>query len=423
MAMFHIRKFRSVKIFKEKKMKRKYLLITILSLLIIAALFVACAPATAPAEAAPAEEEVAAEPEKGPILIGMDMPVTGNDAVEGLNILHGAELYIEEINSAGGILGHQIKLVIADNVCDSAVGISALRKVIEVDKVHATMGSVCSSVTLAVMPILEETKTLSLDVASTNKTITELAGPAGGNIWKFRLNLSDILLDTAFSKYIDQNSSRVAAMVTNTDFGRSSLENFQNILGDKIIATEYFEYGDADFRPALTRIKQLNPDSILIFAGYPESTKLVAQMYELGMDLQIYGRGTVVGPEAISLTPEEAMPLFEGAMQVSTWSANPEASDFIDKWMKKYGEGPGQDNGMGYYGMQVLIEGIKNCGKITGDLQVDRACIRDGLSKVDIEIAGLGHVKFDDHNQAHFPMFVNVVENGKVVVKERIASE
>jgi ABC-type branched-subunit amino acid transport system substrate-binding protein len=248
-------------------------------LMLVSVALAACATAEAPEaepveeeEAAPAEEEAEEEPapaaeeaapaEMEPILIGLDMPVSGGAALEGQNIQHGAELAADEINAAGGLLGHPVEFRIGDNQCDSAVGVSALRALIEVDKVHVTMGSTCSSVTLAVMGISEETETASLDVTATNPDISAQSGPAGGNIWKFRLNLNDLLMNEEFAnRVIAQEVDSVALMVTNTDYGRGVVDVLKGIIPDLIVTEEYFALGDADFRPLLTRINELDPEA------------------------------------------------------------------------------------------------------------------------------------------------------------------
>ncbi len=120
------------------------------------------------------------------------------------------------------------------------------------------------------------------------------------------------------------------------------------------------------------------------------------------------------------MLPKEALPTFEGAKEVNFWIPNEEAADLQNRYKAKYGEVLLRDNGMGYFGIQVLAQAIKNCGKLTGDLAADRSCIRDGLEKVDMTIPGLGQVKFDDHHQAHYPMFITTIKNGKVEIITRV---
>jgi branched-chain amino acid transport system substrate-binding protein len=377
-------------------------------------------------EAAPptAEEAPPSGEEAETIKIGLDLPVSGPGGTEGQSIQRGAELAFDEINAAGGVNGHMLELIVGDNQCDSAVGVSALRSLIEVDRVHVTLGSSCSSVSLAVMDILEEEKVASLDVTATNPGITQQAGPAGGNIWKFRLNLNDLLMNEEFAtRVIAQEVDSVALMVTNTDYGRGVVEVVNTAIPEIVVTEEYFALGDADFRPQLTSIKALDPEAIMIIGDYTEASKIIIQMYELGLDQRIYGRGSVVTENTLELLPEEAKPLFEGAKEVVFYAITPENAELAENYGEKFGETFNRDNGMGYFGMQVLAEAIKNCGDFSGDLVADRACIREGLAEVSMDIPGIGHIEFDDHHQAHYPMFITTIQDGEAVVIDRVPTD
>jgi branched-chain amino acid transport system substrate-binding protein len=362
-------------------------------------------------------------PQAAPIKIGLEIPFSGNDALEGQNIKRGTDMAAEEINKAGGVLGEPLQLVVGDNQCDSAVGVAAIRRLIDSDKVVVTLGSLCSSVSLAVMPILQQQKIASLDVTATNPQITAQSG-VGGNIWKFRMNLNDLLMNQVFAKdIIGKEASKLAIFSVNTDYGRGVIDVVKQTIPGKVVTTEFFQYGDADFRPQLTRIKAAGADGILIAADSPEAAKIITQMYELGLKMKIYGRGTVVTDGTLSLLQKEALPIFEGAKEVNFWIPNPDAGDLQDRYKAKYGEVMLRDNGMGYFGIKVLEQAIKNCGKITGGVVADRACIRDGLEKVDMNLAGLGRIKFDDHHQAHYSMFITAIRNGKVVILNRVPTD
>ena len=146
-------------------------------------------------------------------------------------------------------------------------------------------------------------------------------------------------------------------------------------------------------------------------------------MHELGMEQQIYGRGTVVTTETLDLVPEEARYLLEGAKEVNFWAPNPDAGDLAGRFDAMYGDVLNRDNAMGYFGIQVIAEAIENCGEITGDVVADRACIRDGLAEVSMDVAGLGHVEFDDHHQAHYAMFISTIQDGEVQIIERVPTD
>jgi branched-chain amino acid transport system substrate-binding protein len=358
---------------------------------------------------------VLAQDDQGPILIGLDVPYTGPDAFEGVEISQGVQLAVDEQNAAGGIHGRQIETVLGDNQCDPGVGVNSARRLIDIDQVDVMIGSGCSSVTLAVMPLLAQGEVPSLDVTATNPQITADSG-VGGNPWKFRLNLNDQLMAAIFAdRVIGKEVSSLAIFAVQTDYGRGAVEAFkENLPSVSIVAEEYFPLGQADFRPLVTKVKDLNPEGLLIIGDYPEASQIITQAREVGLDnIKLYGRGTVVTPEMLALLQDPCWA--EGAKEANFWAPNPEAQDIADRYKAKFDEELTRTAGMGYYGAMTLFAAMESI-----DGTIDRQSIWDALETVDLDLAGLGHVNFDEHHQAHYPMYINGVENCEVVALETV---
>jgi hypothetical protein len=82
----------------------------------------------------------------------------------------------KEINSAGGIGGRKIAITSGDSQGTPVEGVSATRRLIDLDKVDFIIGDVSSSVTLAMQPVVEDAGVLLLNAASSNPKITYAAG-------------------------------------------------------------------------------------------------------------------------------------------------------------------------------------------------------------------------------------------------------
>jgi branched-chain amino acid transport system substrate-binding protein len=362
-----------------------------------------------------ASPQTALAQDEGPITIGLDVPYTGPDAFEGVEISQGVQLAVDEKNAAGGINGRQIETVLGDNQCDPGVGVNSARRLIDVDQVDVMIGSGCSSVTLAVMPLLLQGEVPSLDVTATNPQITADSG-VGGNPWKFRLNLNDQLMAAIFAdRVIGQEVESLAVFAVQTDYGRGAVEAFKENLPDvSIVAEEYYPLGQADFRSLVTKVKDLNPEGLLIIGDYPEASQIITQAREVGLDnVKIYGRGTVVTPEMLALLQDPCWA--EGAKEANFWAPNPESQDIADRYKAKFGDELTRTAGMGYYGAMTLFAAMDSI-----DGTIDRQAIRDALETVDIDLPGLGHVNFDDHHQAHYPMYINGVQDCAVVALETV---
>jgi branched-chain amino acid transport system substrate-binding protein len=364
------------------------------------------------------QQRVLAQDGQGSIKIGLDVPYTGPDAFEGVEISQGVQLAVDEQNAAGGIGGRQLETILGDNQCDPGVGVNSARRLIDVDQVDVMIGSGCSSVTLAVMPLLLQGEVPSLDVTATNPQITADSG-VGGNPWKFRLNLNDEMMAGVFAeRVIEPEVSSLAIFAVQTDYGRGAVAAFKEHLPDvSIVAEEYFPLGQADFRSLVTKVKDLNPEGLLIIGDYPEASQIITQAREVGLDnIKLYGRGTVVTPEMLALLQDPCWA--EGAKEANFWAPNPDSQDLADRYKAKFGDELTRTAGMGYYGAKTLFAAMEAV-----DGTIDRQSIRDALEAVDIDLPGLGHVNFDDHHQAHYPMYINGVQDCEVVALETVPTD
>ena len=109
----------------------------------------------------------------GPIKLGTLTPLTGSGGPYGPAMVTTVKAVIDEVNAAGGVLGRQLVLVSEDDQTSPEAGVRAARKLIDVDKVSAIMGTWASSVTTAVAPLCWESKTF-LSTVSGADSITGL---------------------------------------------------------------------------------------------------------------------------------------------------------------------------------------------------------------------------------------------------------
>ena len=104
---------------------------------------------------------------------GILTPLTGAGGQDGPRMLKAMQAVIEEVNKAGGVLGRRIETVVEDDQTNPEAAVRAARKLIEVDKVPAIMGTWASAVTSAVAPVCWESKTFLCTVSGAN-SITQL---------------------------------------------------------------------------------------------------------------------------------------------------------------------------------------------------------------------------------------------------------
>ena len=181
---------------------------------------------------------------KEPIIIGLSFPFSGATAYGGEDANMGITLAFEEVNAAGGVDGHLLIPKIADSACTADQSISATRKLVEVDKVVAILGAICSGANLAANPIVEQYQVPIVVGSATNPKVTADTGVAGGNIWVFRTGPTDALRAAALSTVIAEEAKTVAILAPNDDYGRGAAAAFEVALGKvgvEILAIEFHE--------------------------------------------------------------------------------------------------------------------------------------------------------------------------------------
>lgn len=221
------------------------------------------------------------------IKIGVIMPLTEAAADIGKSNVRAFEVAVDEINDEGGIDGKQIEVIIEDSKgCDSKTAVSAMQKLINVDKVPIVY-SLCSGVALATHPIAESNKVVHFGCAS-NPDVTH----AGD--YMFRIVPADDFAGEVAANYVQDefNAQKVAILHCDNDWcvglKDSFKENFLK-LGGQIVAEEQIKTDTTDARAELTKIKASNPD-LVYFTGYPGETVVVfKQSKELGLTMPFFG--------------------------------------------------------------------------------------------------------------------------------------
>jgi branched-chain amino acid transport system substrate-binding protein len=209
-------------------------------------------------------------------------------AEHGIPSKRGVELAVEEVNKAGGINGQKVEVIFEDEKDSPTASVNAVQKLINVDKVIATVGPMTSGGILAAGPTAGEAKVVAVTPTATSPKVSGMSPyvfRACSRIDQQSRELTDYVAKTWKPKTI-------AILFSNEPYGKACSEVFGKDfekLGIKIVANESFMRGARDFKAQLTKIKSLNPD-ILFIPGYTQETApAAAQARQLGMNQKILG--------------------------------------------------------------------------------------------------------------------------------------
>ena len=125
-----------------------------------------------------------------PIKLGITTILSGPIADRGQSEQYGAQLALNQINEAGGVLGRPLEAYYADNACKPEIGVPATRRLIEQEHVPVLIGALCTPVTHAIMLVVAEAKVPLVIATSAGQDFVDASG-VGGNDYAFKTIPSD----------------------------------------------------------------------------------------------------------------------------------------------------------------------------------------------------------------------------------------
>ena len=237
-----------------------------------------------------------------PIKIGGLFPLTGPLAPYGPAIAQGAQLAVDQINAAGGVLGRPLELVIRDTATSPDVGRDAAAKLIQIDGVVAVIGALSSGVTMAVASVTAPAHIPQISPSSTSPAITELEDED----YVFRTCVSDALQGVVEAQLArNLGYKKVSIIYVNNAYGRGLAQVFKAHFEDEehqVVAMIPYEENKPSYRGEVEQALAGDPDAINLI-GYPvDGNKMIIEALELGYEGEFLfpdgmkGEGVTPGP-------------------------------------------------------------------------------------------------------------------------------
>jgi len=309
-----------------------------------------------------------------PYKIGLTWPLTGPLASSGLQYLPGVEVSANHVNRKGGINGHPLQLVVEDTAGTPQGGVTAMRKLVQVDGVQAIL-SIYTNVVTAQIPLAEQLKVPFLCPAQTPGLMSKSAysfahaetisatGVIFGNYWKrvhakkiYALNPNNAIGPVYSAAW------KAAAASAGADYAESS-----------------FNYGESDYRGLVARVKDANPDQIMVSAqGGIDDTVIIRQLREAGVNAAI----TVPGLFTEEPAWRAGVGTYINGLVMSGLAIDPVAGkQFIDDYRIKTGHLPGPIPGEVYDMVQMFASAIK-LGGYNGEAIAKQLAMLKGVPSV-----------------------------------------
>ena len=343
---------------------------TALTLAAAASLAVAAAVPSAPANAA------------DPIKIGLGMSLTGKLAGNGKMALLGMQIWEDDVNAAGGLLGRPVKLVYYDDQSNPAQVPGIYSKLLDVDKVDLIVSGYASTQIAAAMPIAIARKKLFIG----------LSGTGINDAFQYPMYFAMIptgpnakpAFTLGFFKVAEAQNPKpqtIALSYADAEFGQNACDGAREnakASGFKIVYDRNYPPSTVDFTPIVRAIEARNPD-LLVVCSYPlDTVGMIKAIHELGYKPKMWG-GAMVGLQSTALKTQLG-PLLNGIVNFETWMpvkslASPSAVEFLKKYQER-AKTAGTDAlafypVMAYADLQVLGDAIAATKSLTDETLAD----------------------------------------------------
>ena len=345
------------------------------------------------------------------IKLGVYTSMSGSGATYGENTAAGIKMAVDEANAKGGINGKQVVVQVEDNNGKPDQSATAVQKLISSDKVMVVLGDFMSSNTLAAAPICQNAKVPMVSPSATNAEVTKKGD------FIFRTCFVDSIqgvVDARFAK--DHLKAKTAALFIDnkSDHARGIAKFFSEEFkkGGTIIATDYYNGGDADFRPQLTNIKAKNPDVIYMPAYYSDAGAIALQARELGLKQPLLGSDAWDSPKLVEIGGKA----IEGgyfSTHYSPDSTDPRVKEFVANFKKiNNGEAPDSLAATAYDAAKITLAAIEKAGATTSS-EADRIKVRDALAQTQNFPGVTGDITIDKDRNVTKPLVLVQVKDGK----------
>src|SRR5258707_1192809 len=351
------------------------------------------------------------------VRIGVFMSLTGDTANFGISSTNGIKMAADEVNTAGGINGKQIELLVQDDRSDASEAATIVTKFVTQDQVHAILGEVASSRSIAAAPIAQNAKIPMLTPSSTNPEVTKKGD------FIFRSCFIDPVQGAAIAQFAAKTlgAKTAAIMVDRKNDYSTGLEKVINAtftrLGGKIVATQSYQEGDQDFNAQLTSLKGFNPEVIFIPGYYNDVGLIAKQARDKGITVPLIGGD---GWDSVQLYAIGGSALNGSyfSNHYSPFDTDPKVQKFVNDYKAHYGTVPDALAATAYDAALIMFDAIKRANSLDG------TAIRDALAATKDFPGVTGTVTFNENRDAVKPIvMIEIKDGGTYAVRERVNVE
>ena len=311
------------------------------------------------------------EGEAEPIKFGGVWPlgdITGNQGSKA------AQIAVDELNAAGGLLGRPVELIIIDSEFSPEKGATAIERLANVDNVDFFVGGMSSGVHLGQIPSLKKYQKVTMWTGAASHLAEEAIGP--DQDWYFHLHPWDYNQGASYvtgwndiaEKYSEISIDRWFLAYEEGPFGSASFAATQYLFADMDIDGAAFlsaAAGGGDYTAVLEQAKEYDPD-VFIWAGWePDALPIMEQAKAMNFVPPLFIGAPPGWPADFGESPLAENVTLYGMWAPAINDVNDVSQKFYDAYVAEYGGEPGTYFApLGYTAIMIIAEAVERAGTL-----------------------------------------------------------
>jgi branched-chain amino acid transport system substrate-binding protein len=224
-----------------------------------------------------------------PIKIGSVLSLTGAAAYIGEAMHQTLQMYVDQTNEQGGLLGRKLELIQYDDASDAAKSNGFAKRLIDEDQVDAIIAGNTSGATLAMLPLIERAGVPYISLAGSAAIIDPV------KMWVFKTPPTDRqMADRAMQDMLGRGTKKIALLTETGAYGQSARKEGLDIaskLGLSLVADETFGPKDSDVTPQLSKIAAAGAEAVFVVGSGGGPAVITRDAAQLGLKMKLYQAG------------------------------------------------------------------------------------------------------------------------------------
>ncbi len=319
------------------------------------------------------------------IVLGSSQPMSGTLAYMGKAVDEGIRTYFDMVNEQGGVHGRKLKLITYDDELKPAKSVANAKLLVERDNVLAMVGNIGHATNISAYEYSSTKKVPTVGALS----ISDLTS----NPPRELLYVLPSPQSTETAAYIDHavevlKAKKIAMLYQNDGWGKPAYDIAVQRMqkhGLKLVEAQTFERFATDLTSQVFKLKQAEPDVVIVYALGQEAVQFFRSAEKLGWKPTVFGAGGLNDPKFIELLGKTQSRLYVASYYDAVDGDNPAIRSFFQRYSKLYPKSaPTSMALMGYSSAAVMVEALTRAGPEPSRAKVVAAL--DGLKDFDQQI-------------------------------------